>query len=97
MNAGGHQIPHIHPAAWLSGVYYAEIPAGIGAEDHAGWLEFGRPPGHFHNRIEPPLRAIRPQAGLMVLFPAYFYHHTIPLEMDQRRISIAFDLIPPDG
>jgi len=94
MEAGGHQIPHIHPAAWMSGVYYAEIPDSIGGEDRAGWLEFGRPPGHFHNRTEPPLCALRPKAGLMVLFPSYFYHHTIPFEMDQRRISIAFDLIP---
>jgi len=94
MEAGGHQVPHIHPAAWMSGVYYAEIPAGISGEDRAGWLEFGRPPGHFHNRSEPPRRALRPKAGLMVLFPSYFYHHTIPFEMDQRRISIAFDLIP---
>ena len=24
METAGHQLPHIHPAAWLSGVYYAE-------------------------------------------------------------------------
>jgi len=97
MKSGGHQIPHIHPAAWMSGVYYAEVPDEIGEDGHAGWLEFGRPPGHFHNRTTPPLHAVRPKAGLMVLFPSYFYHHTIPFEMDQRRISIAFDLIPADG
>ena len=26
MQESGHQVPHIHPAAWLSGVYYVEVP-----------------------------------------------------------------------
>jgi hypothetical protein len=38
---------------------------------------------------------IRPEEGLMVLFPSYFYHGTVPLESDEVRISIAFDVIEP--
>ena len=26
MGEGGHQVAHIHPAAWLSGVYYPKLP-----------------------------------------------------------------------
>ncbi|MFQ5974596.1 MAG: tetratricopeptide repeat protein, partial [Alphaproteobacteria bacterium] len=29
MERGGHQVAHIHPAAWLSGVYYVELPPDV--------------------------------------------------------------------
>jgi len=97
MDRQGHQLAHIHPSAWLSGVYYPKIPAAIRAEDpgHAGWIEFGRAPEEFHALMEPEVRLIRPEEGLMVLFPSYFYHGTVPLESDEVRISIAFDVIEP--
>ena len=94
MGTEGHQIPHIHPAAWLSGVYYAKIP-DIVAEDiqkQAGWIAFGSPPDHFHNRSNIKVRTIQLKPGLMLFFPSYFYHHTIPFHTDETRISIAFDL-----
>lgn len=96
MQRSGHQIPHIHPAAWLSGVYYPKLPDIVGAEDgdKAGWIAFGKPPDHFHNRAEPEVHAVQPEPGLMVLFPSYFYHHTIPFEAEGTRVSIAFDLMP---
>ena len=96
MRAAGHQIPHIHPAAWLSGVYYVDVPAIVGekAGKQAGWLVLGRPPDHFHNSSDAEIKAIRPEPGLMVLFPSYFYHQTIPFHTAETRISIAFDLIP---
>lgn len=96
MRSAGHQIPHIHPAAWLSGVYYAKLPDVVAREnaDQAGWIEFGRPPEHFHNRVAPETRAVRPEEGAMVLFPSYFYHDTIPFADEGARISIAFDLMP---
>lgn len=96
MQAAGHQIPHIHPAAWLSGVYYAKVPDVVAETDdaRAGWIEFGRPPAHFHNRAEPPVRSVKPEPGMMVLFPSYFYHHTVPFEAEGTRLSIAFDLMP---
>jgi len=96
MEGAGHQIPHIHPAAWLSGVYYPKLPAIVGddAGDKAGWIEFGRPPDHFHNTRAPETLSVQPEPGMMVLFPSYFYHHTVPFEADGMRISIAFDLMP---
>jgi tetratricopeptide (TPR) repeat protein len=96
MQSAGHQIPHIHPAAWLSGVYYPKLPEIVSEKDgdKAGWIEFGRPPDHFHNASAPETISIQPEQGLMVLFPSYFYHHTVPFEADGTRISIAFDLMP---
>jgi len=98
MESQGHQLAHIHPSAWLSGVYYPKIPAVIAADEpgHAGWIEFGRAPDDFSVTIEPDVRLIKPEEGLMVLFPSYFYHRTIPFQSDDLRISIAFDVLALD-
>ncbi|MCZ6515514.1 MAG: putative 2OG-Fe(II) oxygenase, partial [Acidobacteria bacterium] len=91
----GHQLAHIHPLAWLSGVYYARIPGIIDDHDpaHAGSIGFGRAPEDFHATAEPEVRLLKPVEGLMVLFPSYFYHRTVPFESDEVRISIAFDVL----
>jgi uncharacterized protein (TIGR02466 family) len=96
LEAQGHQIPHIHPSAWLSGVYYAEVPDVVSTpgEHPAGWIEFGRPPEHYHTRTEPEAKLFQPREGLLLLFPSYLYHRTVPLEATGRRISIAFDVCP---
>jgi len=95
MDEDGHQVPHIHPAAWLSGVYYVEVPDSIRDDDsaRAGWIEFGRAPDDIHARHDPAVRFFRPVAGRMILFPSHFYHRTVPLAGAARRISIAFDVM----
>ncbi|CAN5308483.1 putative 2OG-Fe(II) oxygenase [soil metagenome] len=99
MDSGGHQIPHIHPAGWLSGVYYVHLPSVIGdaAKDQAGWIEFGRPPETLRCRAEPPTRRLCPEEGTLLVFPSYYYHRTIPFDSDEPRISIAFDVLPGTG
>jgi len=95
LERGGHQIPHIHPASWLSGVYYPQVPEGIATgEGPAGWLEFGPPDRDFPSRLTPPVHRIRPEEGLVVIFPSYLYHHTIPFDQGGTRISVAFDVVP---
>ncbi len=95
MEAEGHQLPHIHPSAWLSGVYYVELPETLGPvqEDAAGWIEFGLAPDELRPSPEMPLRLVEPVEGRMYLFPSYLYHRTIPFPGDHRRISIAFDVL----
>ena len=91
----GRQVPHIHPAAWLSGVYYAELPRAVEKKDSTqGWIEFGTPPETFVLTKKTPVRLVKPKEGLLVLFPSYFYHRTIPFEGDEERVSIAFDFVP---
>lgn len=95
LTSGGHQIPHIHPDAWLSGVYYPQVPEAIRTgEGPDGWLEFGYADRPFPSRLEPRVVRVRPAEGLLVMFPSYFYHRTIPFEAAGTRISVAFDLIP---
>lgn len=95
LESGGHQIPHIHPDAWLSGVYYPQVPEPIRTgQGPAGWLEFGSADRPFPSRLEPRVVRVRPVEGLLVMFPSYFYHRTLPFQAEGTRISVAFDLIP---
>jgi Flp pilus assembly protein TadD len=95
MEPEGHQLPHIHPAAWLSGVYYVSLPSsmGSGENDYDGWIEFGLPPEELQGGRLPDQVRLEPQEGRMILFPSYFYHRTIPFRGDERRICIAFDVL----
>jgi len=90
----GYQLPHIHPSAWLSGVYYVRVPKVANEGGHHGWIEFGQPGPEYHFSAEPTLRLIKPEPGLMVMFPSYMFHRTVPFESDETRISIAFDVVP---
>ena len=94
---GGFQIPHIHAAGWLSGVYYAEVPEAINAADseQAGWLTFGRSEARWHRPdTRTVARQICPTPGLLVTFPSFFWHGTNPTKDCARRISFAFDIQP---
>jgi hypothetical protein len=92
----GHQAPHIHPPGWVSGVFYVELPEVIRADDAAreGWIEFGRAPDEIPSVREPDVRLFMPEVGLMVLFPSYLHHRTIPFRSGEPRVSIAFDARP---
>ena len=93
LDSGGYQDPHHHPSGLLSGVYYVRVPDADAAAD-AGAIEFGRASAAFGNQAAPEVVLVRPREGLMVLFPSFFWHRTIPFRGDSQRISIAFDLIP---
>ncbi|NBC34614.1 MAG: tetratricopeptide repeat protein [Alphaproteobacteria bacterium] len=98
LDEAGHQAPHMHPAGWLSGVYYVQVPPDTREDDpdQAGWIEFGRPGYDLPAPFEPEIRRICPEPGLLVLFPSHLFHATVPTRGPGRRISIAFDLIPAD-
>ncbi len=92
----GHQVPHIHPSGWLSAVYYVNLPTAISvpdSEDH-GWIEFGKPYKDVPFSTIPPTRRVRPEEGLMLMFPSYLYHRTITYPGAEDRISISFDILP---
>jgi Flp pilus assembly protein TadD len=91
----GRLAPHMHYAGYVSGVYYCQLPAVIAAAGgQEGWFEIGRPPPRLLRRGAPEVRTIRPEEGMMLLFPSYFFHGTLPFAAETTRISIAFDTIP---
>lgn len=92
----GSLAPHMHYAGYVSGVYYCQLPAVVAAADggQEGWFEIGRPPPRLLRRGAPEIRTIRPEQGMMLLFPSYFFHGTLPFAAEATRISMAFDTIP---
>lgn len=61
---------------------------------HAGRIGFGRPWARFQAKVKAMVRLIQPEEGMLLLFPAYVFHRTIPFEGADERISIAFDVLP---
>ena len=97
LDAGGWHPAHHHENHWLSGVYYAAAPsdAAENPESAPGWIEFNgfsQLPGLDAQRDE--VRRYQPEAGRLLLFPAYLMHHTRPFHGSGRRVSLAFDLKP---
>lgn len=99
LNTNGHQAPHVHPQSWLSGCYYVEIPDDFDSQPnpHAGHIAFGQGEYNLHPITEPKVIILRPEEGVVCMFPSYFWHHTIPLQSSKNRICIAFDVVPTHG
>jgi uncharacterized protein (TIGR02466 family) len=97
---GNYHRMHNHPLNAWSGCYYVcsgpptLLPDGKPAL--AGALEF-YDPRPFTEMVDVPGTPygqriiIRPQPGLLVLFPSWLYHFVHPTESDSPRISIAFN------
>ncbi len=96
-DGASHHLPHIHPRAWLTGVYYVERPeASRALGSDQGWMTLS-PPRKLAAAGEDWLtRKIPPEPGSLVLMPGYFFHGTQPVAADQRRICIAFDVRPSE-
>jgi tetratricopeptide (TPR) repeat protein len=89
---GGKMLPHIHLAGWLSGVYYVEVPGVVDdpAAGRAGWIEFGPPRADIRLSRRPLARAVKPEPGLLLTFPSYFWHDTVPLPVENREQRLIF-------
>ena len=98
VNAEGYQDPHVHPESWISGVYYVDLPDDFETlSTDAGSIVFGQGERILHPASTPDTITIKPEEGMFVLFPSYFWHHTIPLQSNNNRICIAFDIVPTKG
>ena len=90
LKSGGFHINHIHPEGWLSSAFYVRVPDNMQGQE--GWLKFGEP----GPPTSPPLapdHLIKPEPGLMVLFPSNMWHGTVPFSVDDKRLSCAFDIV----
>lgn len=98
---GGKMLPHIHLAGWLSGVYYAEVPGIVDdpGAGRAGWIEFGPPRADIRLSRSPLVRAVKPEPGMLLTFPSYFWHDTVPLppENTEQRLIFSWDYQPLRG
>lgn len=92
-NSGFHKNHH-HPAGWYSGPYYAQVPIQVsGSDSKQGWVKLGQPGFNMMTELQPDL-IIEPKNSMMIRFPSYFWHGTIPFSSDQERITVPCDIIP---
>jgi tetratricopeptide (TPR) repeat protein len=94
LHGGGWHVNHVHPEGWISSAYYVSVPEETRSGDgKAGWIKFGEPP--FETSPEtPPQKWIRPEAGLLVLFPSFLWHGTAAIHDNSVRVTAPFDAVP---
>ncbi|MFN3313052.1 MAG: 2OG-Fe(II) oxygenase family protein [Hyphomonas sp.] len=93
LRPGGYHIDHVHQEGWISSACYIELPGAVSAGGREGWLRFGQP-GLPTGESRPAEHWVRPQPGLVALFPSYMWHGTEPFSGDEPRLTMAFDLVP---
>jgi uncharacterized protein (TIGR02466 family) len=94
---GAGNAPHIHGGNYWAAVYYVKKGHGEGGRL---WLHDPRMPGL--RMYAPSLRftgagpegayRFQPEAGQLVLFPAWLMHSVEPWSGDDQRISIAMNI-----
>ena len=90
----GFHLSHVHPRGWISSACYIELPECMrSGRSEAGTLSFGVP-GILTSPTLSPEHTVRPEPGMLVLFPSYFWHGTVPFESPQSRLTVAFDAVP---
>ncbi len=98
LRAGGFHTDHIHPEGWLSSACYIALPPSGAAERarREAWIKFGQPGVPTLPALEAE-HFVEPEPGMLVLFPSYMWHGTVPFDTDSPRLSVAFDLLPGEG
>jgi uncharacterized protein (TIGR02466 family) len=98
---GSFNAPHDHPGFLWSGVFYVDIPEDL--KDNEGQLEFIDPRNgvmsgagnlvevqkYFASNIK-----VKPETGMLILFPSFLKHWVYPQHSQKDRISIAFNFKP---
>jgi tetratricopeptide (TPR) repeat protein len=92
LRSAGFHNSHVHPRGWISSACYIDLPE-MDDDKADGCLTFGVPSMHSRPALDIE-RTVRPQAGMLVLFPSYFWHGTVPFISDRTRLTVAFDVVP---
>jgi len=93
LKPGGFHHDHVHPAGWLSSACYIELPGPVEAGGQEGWIKFGEPGPVTSPKLSFE-HAVKPEPGMLVLFPSYMWHGTIPFGGDEPRLTVALDIVP---
>jgi uncharacterized protein (TIGR02466 family) len=101
---GDYHDPHNHPHAYLSGTYYVKVPKA--REDlrtrkdlRPGCISFYDPRGAVNMtaiKDDPQIEAehtVSPEAGEILLWPAFVHHFVHPNLSKEPRVSVSFNLV----
>jgi len=94
LHSSGYHANHTHPRGWISSACYIELPDCMSeGRSGEGILTFGEPGIATTPRLGSEY-SVRPETGMLVLFPSYFWHGTVPFRSSQARLTVAFDAVP---
>ena len=95
LRPNGFHVNHYHPAGWISSACYLHLPPAVDRRGGEGWLQFGQPAFPTSPALQSEYM-LKPEPGLLALFPSYMWHGTIPFRGSEAdsRLTIAFDVLP---
>ena len=94
LRTSGFHTSHVHPRGWISSACYIDLPEGMAdPQCQEGALRFGEPSLLTTPKL-PAEHVVHPEVGMLVLFPSYFWHGTVPFSSDRSRLTVAFDVVP---
>ena len=89
---GGYNFIHVHPSAWMSAVYYIQIPN----DDSPLIFQDPRPARMMDYQrtvlINDEYYEHQCKVGELILFPAWLPHYVNPNTSDELRISMSFNI-----
>ena len=94
-NANARNARHIHANNFISAAYYVKAP------ENCGNIIFHDPrsePVYFHPQISNPnnlntnVVTIKPEEGMLVLFPSYLHHSVDINRSNEERVVISFNI-----
>lgn len=94
---GAFNMPHVHGGTYWAAVYYVRVGDGEGGElvlhdPRMPGLRMHAPGVRFKN-LGPEVKAqIKPEEGLLVLFPGWLSHSVEPWQGSGERISVAMNI-----
>ena len=101
---GDYHDAHNHPRAYLSGTYYVKMPTATEKlrtrnDVRPGCITFYDPrPGVNMNAIKgdpyvDPEYTVRPEPGMLMMWPAFINHFVHPNLSKQTRVSVSFNIV----
>jgi tetratricopeptide (TPR) repeat protein len=93
MKSGGELRPHMHESGWLSGSVYINVPQKKNT-DSGNLVVCIEDEEFLKGGVKNPKTIVNVVTGSLVLFPSSLLHYTIPFESEEKRIVLAFDVVP---
>jgi tetratricopeptide (TPR) repeat protein len=96
LKSDGFHVNHVHPKGWISSACYIALPDSMKSapdSDKSGWIRFGQSPLDLGEQ-DVVAKWVRPEEGVLVLFPSYTWHGTEAFASDAVRMTVAFDAVP---
>jgi len=95
----GHEARHFHPRGWITAVYYVLVPEGPVQRSGPppGSIVFGPWPAEDYPCPRAfPAWHFEPHEGMLLIFPSFLAHSTIPCDTAEKRLCVTLDVMPRD-